>query len=306
MQALQSYPWPKNVTVKLQTITIRDRSNAFAELVSDTNPTSDLSTDSELDRLPVRVRVSNSSDSAQHDFKVGWGNATGGLSATAAVPIQVPPGTSRVVSLPYPPNEQELFASLVLSGDSEPFDNTRYVANAPAQSLKLLFVSDSKAKPEQSAAFFFSKVPLDDARRTVELLSVTSSDLPTSINRDQVPMVVVQNEVSDAAFRLISQYAADGGQLLWMLDSEGNQQGLELQLRQLLKHDSLKLSLVSDNDYTMWSKIDFEHPLFAPFADPRFNDFTKIRFWKHWQLSSLPIMVRRLQHTKMNHQRLWK
>jgi hypothetical protein len=28
----------------------------------------------------------------------------------------------------------------------------------------------------------------------------------------------------------------------------------------------------------MLAEIDFQHPLFAPFADPRFSDFTKIRF----------------------------
>ena len=28
-------------------------------------------------------------------------------------------------------------------------------------------------------------------------------------------------------------------------------------------------------------EIKFSHPLFAPFASPRYNDFTKIHFWKH-------------------------
>jgi hypothetical protein len=36
----------------------------------------------------------------------------------------------------------------------------------------------------------------------------------------------------------------------------------------------------------MFGQIDFEHPLFAPFADPRFSDFTKIHFWKHRKLES--------------------
>jgi hypothetical protein len=31
----------------------------------------------------------------------------------------------------------------------------------------------------------------------------------------------------------------------------------------------------------MLGQIDFTHPLFAPFADPRYSDFTKIHFWKH-------------------------
>jgi hypothetical protein len=32
--------------------------------------------------------------------------------------------------------------------------------------------------------------------------------------------------------------------------------------------------------YAMLSQIDFTHPIFAPFADARFSDFTKIHFWK--------------------------
>lgn len=35
----------------------------------------------------------------------------------------------------------------------------------------------------------------------------------------------------------------------------------------------------------MFGQIDFQHPLFAPFADPRYSDFTKIHFWKHRQAS---------------------
>ena len=34
----------------------------------------------------------------------------------------------------------------------------------------------------------------------------------------------------------------------------------------------------------MLGEIAFDHPLFAPLAGPGFNDFTKIRFWKHRQI----------------------
>ena len=36
----------------------------------------------------------------------------------------------------------------------------------------------------------------------------------------------------------------------------------------------------------MLADIDFQHPLFAPFADPRFSDFSKIRFWRHRRLDA--------------------
>jgi hypothetical protein len=39
-------------------------------------------------------------------------------------------------------------------------------------------------------------------------------------------------------------------------------------------------------DYAMFGKIDFQHPMFRPLADRRFNDFTKIRVWKHRRLTS--------------------
>lgn len=32
--------------------------------------------------------------------------------------------------------------------------------------------------------------------------------------------------------------------------------------------------------YSMWVEIDFGHWLLAPFANPKFNDFTKIRYWQ--------------------------
>src|SRR5207302_3574441 len=35
----------------------------------------------------------------------------------------------------------------------------------------------------------------------------------------------------------------------------------------------------------MLSEVEFRHPLFAPFADPRFSDFTKIHFWKYRRLA---------------------
>src|SRR5260221_12580748 len=39
-------------------------------------------------------------------------------------------------------------------------------------------------------------------------------------------------------------------------------------------------------NYAMLAEIDFRHPLFAPFADPRFSDFTKIHFWKYRRLDT--------------------
>jgi len=35
----------------------------------------------------------------------------------------------------------------------------------------------------------------------------------------------------------------------------------------------------------MLNRIEFKHPLLAPFSEPRFGDFTRIHFWKHRQIN---------------------
>jgi hypothetical protein len=37
----------------------------------------------------------------------------------------------------------------------------------------------------------------------------------------------------------------------------------------------------SSNKYAMLGRMDFTHPLLAPFSDPKFGDFTRIHFWRY-------------------------
>jgi hypothetical protein len=48
----------------------------------------------------------------------------------------------------------------------------------------------------------------------------------------------------------------------------------------LAGRDPVRLEEGRPASYAMLAEIDFKHPLFAPFADPRYSDFTKIHFWK--------------------------
>jgi hypothetical protein len=57
----------------------------------------------------------------------------------------------------------------------------------------------------------------------------------------------------------------------------------------LLEIDTLPASEAPTKDYALLAQIDFAHPLFAAFADPRFSDFTKIHWWKHRRLDLAPL-----------------
>jgi hypothetical protein len=68
-----------------------------------------------------------------------------------------------------------------------------------------------------------------------------------------------------------------GGTALLVLPDAAGTKGLA----KLMGLDKLDAVEATTTDYAMFGQIDFAHPLFAPWADPRFNDFTKIHFWKH-------------------------
>jgi hypothetical protein len=51
--------------------------------------------------------------------------------------------------------------------------------------------------------------------------------------------------------------------------------------------DSVKITEGTQSNYQLLENIDMSHPVFAAFADPKFNDFTKIRFWHHRSIQGI-------------------
>jgi hypothetical protein len=55
-------------------------------------------------------------------------------------------------------------------------------------------------------------------------------------------------------------------------------------LGRLMNQEALTVNEARSSTHALLGSIKFDHPLFQPFADPRYADFTKIHFWKHRQL----------------------
>jgi hypothetical protein len=83
---------------------------------------------------------------------------------------------------------------------------------------------------------------------------------------------------------------AAGKVLVLLLKDPARAQPAASTLSRLLEHGPLTLDEARPDNYALLAEIDFRHPLFAPFADPRFSDFTKIHFWKYRRLdvTSIP------------------
>ena len=78
----------------------------------------------------------------------------------------------------------------------------------------------------------------------------------------------------------------EGRTLVYALPDASSGPGLAA----LLGTTDIRMEEAAAKDFHLLTQINVQHPLFAPFADSRFGDFTKLHFWKHRRLSleSLP------------------
>ena len=92
-----------------------------------------------------------------------------------------------------------------------------------------------------------------------------------------VPLIVLSAETSAENVAFLRRFARDGGTVLILVTAAGKAPTLSA----LADAPTLDVEDSPSRGDAMLSEIAFDHPLFAPFAAPQYNDFTKIRFWKH-------------------------
>ncbi len=267
---LQSYRWPSEIDVDLRSAIPENRSNASVQwLPADS---------AEQDVQRIRVLVRNESESNEAQLELNWQD-----EATPTFTTHVPPGQTRVVRLKQPANAYEL----TLTGDQQSFDNTAYFPLSKPDEEELWHIGPD-VENRESLLFYLLKSPMDTRQRNVKVQTVSQPTALATVSPDKVPLVIVEEPFSNSAENL-KRYVSTGGRLLLVLTSDKEKQtAMEPFIGELLDLQGISISEVETNesDYAMLSEVDFANPLLQPFADPRFSDFTKIRFWKHRSLTS--------------------
>ena len=306
LDSLQTYAWPKSLRVDIRRVVTNERTNASAQILE-----SKAESAQDLDR--VRVRVSNSADATSSQFALRWGgqqkvNADGDPEQSASpvveLPIQVPPGQSRVVRMPIPGPGM---TSLVLSGDDHGFDNERFVVTSEPQPSTLLHLGKIKGEPRDNLLFYLQRIPFSNNRRIVTVESLDSSQLTAMPDPADVPLLVVTDELPAEVGLKVKAYCEAGGRVLVVLAKPRLQAAKPLPVAATeptpdastpapsvygttvnqISGSQLVFAEADVSDYAMLGRIDFSNPLFQSMADPQFNDFSKIRFWAHRKIGGI-------------------
>ncbi len=296
---LQSYQWPADVLIDFRTVVPKVMDNVTIQVLARNQ-------DDEKSSFP-RIRVRNFADSGSEQFFLNWV----GVHQTAVpdpVPLHVPAGEARVVEIEDP---TALSANeFVLTGDSEPFDNSFFAVPAQPQILQVAYVGDEDPDDPEQMQFYLSRAMVDSPMRTFRINKPTDADelkfrrpviadpLPTPQSKETdavspesalTTLVVVTAAINDDRAGQIEKYLASGGTVFFVLkDDETIKSTARWTNARSIANTTAgsnkplaRPESVNQRPYAMLSDIDFRHPLFSPFDSQRYNDFTTIRFWNH-------------------------
>jgi hypothetical protein len=288
LDALQGFVWPQRVRVVARPLALRQTTNATLQLLA--------SDEAAPDEEP-RVRVVNAADSKHDQFFLSWQDQQRPASAASEVAVYVPPGQSRVMKLPRPANQ--LFADrIVLRGDDQDFDNTYYVVPPRQQTITLAYFGSDAADDPQGCQYYLRLATTGDPLRQV-LVTVSAGDDTTSLTQPVAPqLAVVTKTLSTAQQAQLKTYVERGGTLVLVATDRSAAAALPqlfegVELGPEPPEPTRQTEKVEGN-FNLLGEIDFTHPLFAPLSNPRYNDFTRIHFWRRQ-----PVQVKPSESTRV-------
>ncbi|MDB5336388.1 MAG: hypothetical protein JWN70_2007 [Planctomycetaceae bacterium] len=274
IDALRSFEWPKQVPVVAHRVALAKTTNATAQILPN----------EEGDELTeTRVRVVNAADSKVDQFFLAWAKEPSFIKRPGETGVYVPAGQSRVIKLPR--GVDDLTAEcIVLRGDDQEFDNAYYVVPPRKQAVTMLYVGTDKLDSPEGLQYFLRLAVANDPLRQVEVRLVDDKK-PLFTPTDPPPgAVVVSRAISPEWQTSLKSYVERGGLLLLVPENRDAAQLIPAFIDDV-ELASAETPVAAPGKYLLLGEIDFAHPLFAPFASPRYSDFTKIHFWKHVPLT---------------------
>lgn len=268
LEALDATQWPDRVKVSIPALKPSTQTNAYAHIL--TGETQGAIED-------VRVRVVNAAQSRNDQFSIHWSLGEESIQKSPDVPVYVPAGQSRVVRLPRGA-EFSRADRIVLRGDDEQFDNVFYVVPPAKRRLTIWYDGKAAADDPQGLLYYLKLAVSGDLVRDVEIVPLDPATLTAPGSDQPAPLAVVTRPLATAAQGAVQQFLSRGGIVVFVPE------GPEARSAFPDLFDDLELkpeSRPGPDQFLLFGEIDFTHPLFAPFANPPYSDFTKIHFWKH-------------------------
>jgi hypothetical protein len=177
-------------------------------------------------------------------------------------------GDKRLFLMEIPDTQINPF-TIQIEGDSEPFDNTLYVAPKNKRESVLPFIGSQTSNDPRAARFYMERAVSGwkDPK-----ISITTAEVSWEKSSNTLLLIGETPNNNEAA--AIQTFLSNGGTALLLLTNPS-----QIQIIESITGEAGWQSPKLNRNYGLFGTIDFEHPVFKIFADPRYNNFTNIRFW---------------------------
>ncbi|MCA9261109.1 MAG: BatA domain-containing protein [Planctomycetales bacterium] len=266
LEALQDYAWPMDVELQVRRVESKTPGNASLRLVVDEQ--------SMLDEDPsFRALLAVTPDALGFPLQGGW-LADDGAPLEPTFTRDMESGAVRAVPLeaPQPVGSPGFY----LRGDDCDFDNVYYQAPRREQRLGLVYCGpeeEQDAAGDATARFFATRAFPATAHRTVEWLNPSAA---ATWDDPDLKLAIVVASLPNSEAERIAQALRRGVNVLCVATSAD----MSSTVARLSGDLSFRVEPLEVDDYLLWANVDREDPLLSPFADPRYGDFSKVRFWK--------------------------
>jgi hypothetical protein len=271
LDGLQGHDWPNGVKVSLERVDPSRKGNAGLEILAE----SSLKTP---DEGAIRVRVANSRDSHQEKFQLAWDTESGGRSAP--MEIYLPPGQSRSFTAPKI-SSSKTSAQLRLSGEEEMFDNISYYAAPEFERTRIAWFGMESVNDPEKLRYYAERVFPEAPRQQVQIGRPCTNSAFSAELLNEARFAVIADKLAPEEVAALRPWLMRGNSALLVLTDAQ----MAPTLAAVAGLSEVQMT-EAGGDYALLGDVDFSHPIFAPFADPRFSDFTHIHFWKHrrWEI----------------------
>jgi hypothetical protein len=262
VSGLANVDWPSNASVVLEQVEPAVLGNASLHWLGWANPGEP--------NIAARIRVTRSFD-APEALRLRWHDAKTNTPLGPADSLMLLPGASEVRLMPLPENSPPALR-LDLEGEAQDYDNRLWLVRAAPRELGIHYLGAHAAHDSRHSRFYIERA----AAGWREPVARFQTGLPTGDDAASASSLLIITEPPDPAQLAQVRSRLEGGAFALVL----------------LKDESLvatAAALAGESGWTaktperpdaMFGQLDFQHPLFAPFADPLYSDFTRIRFWQ--------------------------
>ena len=276
LKLLQSLQWPENVKLKVVPVESKE-ANASLQILSSKQEQDE---PNNVDQLRVRIRnfsqAADTNETNEDLFQLAFEGDRG------VAPLQhyVPPEQSRIVRLDAASATKSTFLSL--SGDPCEFDNRFYFVPPQPQTHQVVYFGDD-SDPD-GLRYYLERALIGSKMQTIEVVD------NEKLGDNQPCVVFVADPLDDSERTQIQSYLDDGVLVVFVLDRMETAKscrdwiGAESERDQ---PDTASNKRRSKSDYFLLTDIDFQDSIFSKFNNPRFSDFTGIKFWERTQVRSV-------------------